>query len=377
MQRKHSKLKSRTLGPNFYPSMDAWFVESHVFLPVFGRSRMRLANGEENGQAAEREFQKIMRLVESQHLGDDRRIDALAEEHLQWFKGELDRGKIKERRLKIKAAHLRDFCGCYGKRTVSEFQNGAGYNMFDEWLSAHKEWTSPSTRETAFKSVASMFNWAARRSLISQSPAKGYEVESGLTRADIVFTAAQEQAIYDEIDDIRLLEFVQALFHTGGRTYVEVASVLIENIRWDDKNRPATWELGIVKGKPRTIYLDDFMKDLTARLSQRHRDGHLFRNRRDTPLRSATAGQRFAGIIRTLMAKRPELGLTERHTPYGCRHTWITRALDNEDFTIQDVAEMAGTSVQQIERTYKTVGRRHRKLSELADKVHRNSKNIE
>jgi hypothetical protein len=62
---------------------------------------------------------------------------------------------------------------------------------------------------------------------------------------------------------------------------------------------------------------------------------------------------------------------------YGCRHTWITRALDNEDFTIQDGAEMAGTSIEQIERTYKTVGRRQRKLFEFADKVHRNSRNIE
>jgi type I restriction enzyme R subunit len=63
--------------------------------------------------------------------------------------------------------------------------------------------------------------------------------------------------------------------------------------------------------------------------------------------------------------------------PYGCRHTWITRALDRDELSVQDVAEMAGTSVQQIERTYKTVWRRHKKLASLADKVHGNSQNIE
>lgn len=357
--------------------MGAWFAESEIFLPVFGRKRIRLANGEDNGELAEQEFQRAMRLVESRNLGDDRRIDTLAEEHLQWFKDEVTRGKVKQRRLEIKAAYLRDFCGHYGNRMVAEFLNGAGYGMFDSWLVAHKEWDSPSTRETAFKAIASMFNWGWRRGLISRSPARGYDIEEGLTRADIVFTAAQEQAIYDEIEDRRLLEFVQALFHTGGRTYVEVAGVMIEQVIWNGNGKPYGWDLGIVKTRKRIIYLDAFIQELTAKLVERYGEGHLFQNRRGSAWLSATAGQRFSEIIRNLIGKRPDLGLTERHTPYGCRHTWITRALDRDDLTVQDVAEMAGTSVQQIERTYKTVGRRHKKLAGLADKVHGNSQNIE
>lgn len=357
--------------------MDAWFAESQIFVPVFGRKRMRLANGKENGEQAEKEFQRIMRVVESRNLGDERRIDTLVEEHLQWFEGEVARGKVKQRRLEIKAAYLRDFCGQFGNRMVADFLNGSGDAMFDDWLLGHKEWDSPSTRETAFKAIASVFNWGCKRNLISRSPTRGYDIEEGLTRADIVYTAAQEQAIYDEIEDRRLLEFVQALFHTGGRTYVEVAGVTTEQVILDEAGMSFSWDLGIVKTRRRMIYLDDFMKELTKKLVDRYEEGSVFRNRRGNPWVSGTAGQRFAEIIRRLMSKRPELGLTERHTPYGCRHTWITRALDRDDLSVQDVAEMAGTSVRQIERTYKTVGRRLKKLAGLANKVHGNSQNIE
>ncbi len=376
MSKKSKKPKSRKIGPNFYPSMDAWFAESEIFVSIFRRKRIRLANGRENGELAEKEFQRIMRIVESRNLGDDRRIDTLVEEHLQWFRDEVERGKVKQRRLEIKRAYLSDFCTHFGNRRVTEFLNGAGYMLFDDWLVAHPEWDSPSTRETAFKAIASMFNWGWKRGLISRSPSRGYDIEEGLTRADIVFTASQEQAIYDEIEDRRLLEFVQALFHTGGRTYVEVAGVMVEQVIWSD-GKPYGWDLGIVKTRRRIIYLDDFMQGLTSKLVDRYEEGNLFRNRRGKPWVSGTAGQRFAEIIRTLIEKRPDLGLTDRHTPYGCRHTWITRALDRDDLSVQDVAEMAGTSVQQIERTYKTVGRRHRKLSGLANKVHGNSQNIE
>jgi integrase len=141
---------------------------------------------------------------------------------------------------------------------------------------------------------------------------------------------------------------------------------------------PYAWEFSVVKKKRgRVIYLDAFMKALTVKLIERYGEGTLLRNRRGQPWVSGTAGQRFSEIIRTLIQKKPDLGLTKRHTPYACRHTWITRALDNGDLSIQDVAEMAGTSVRQIERTYKTVGRRHKKLANLADKVHGNSQNIE
>lgn len=164
---------------------------------------------------------------------------------------------------------------------------------------------------------------------------------------------------------------------TGGRTYVEVAAVQIENVLWNADEKPLGWDLGTVKARKRIIYLDAFMQELTAKLVERYAEGNLFQNLRGRPWQSGTAGQRFSEIIRRLMKNRPELGLTERHTPYGARHTWITRALDNDDLTIQDVAEMAGTSVRQIERTYKTVGRRHKKLAGLADKVHRKGENIE
>ena len=70
------------------------------------------------------------------------------------------------------------------------------------------------------------------------------------------------------------------------------------------------------------LYLDNFMQELTKKLVAREEEGNVFWSRCGKPWVSGTAGQRFAETIRRLITKRSELGLAERHTPDGCRHTW-------------------------------------------------------
>ena len=69
-------------------------------------------------------------------------------------------------------------------------------------------------------------------------------------------------------------------------------------------------------------------------------------------------------VIRYLMVKRSELGLTEKHCLYSCRHTFIVRKLIETNGDISLVAEMAGNSVQVIERHYKKWGAQRRRILE-------------
>lgn len=102
------------------------------------------------------------------------------------------------------------------------------------------------------------------------------------------------------------------------------------------------------------------MQDVVKRLVAKYPTGPIFQNRWGRPWNSSTAARRIKAVVTYLRKTKPELGLTNDHTLYSCRHTFIVRKLVETNGNVALVAEMAGNTIAVIEKHYKKWGTQKR-----------------
>jgi hypothetical protein len=241
-------------------------------------------------------------------------------------------------------------------------------SAFQGWLADHPSWkiTKP-----AITPVVAAFNMAVGNRLIDALPFGKVKPVMGQARTDC-FTA-EELPKFRAACSKSYLAFFNACVATGCRPG-ELAKVTRKHVAADcscivlaarDDEGRAGWKNG-TKGrenKTRTIYLSPAMQaEVKTRLAGLGTDdAPLYPTRVGTAWTKKTWGQAFRAAL-TASKINPKLD------PYATRHYYITSAI-KAGMTYAQVAELCGTSEEEIRKHYNHVGDDRKYMLDLAAKM--------
>jgi integrase len=230
-----------------------------------------------------------------------------------------------------------------------------------QWLDVNA-W-NPTTRFSAASSVKRAFSYAHEQGLVRENTLKNLRKDQPLRRERLV--APEERAtIFSAIRDRPFREFLLALQETGARPG-EIRKLTREHVNLSVAAwifPPRKQKTGKKTGRPRVIYLNEAMIELTKELLGRHKDGCLFRNTRGEPWTKDAVVQRMD----TLRKRFPQMtGVVA----YCYRHAFTTDGLIR-GIPIATMAELLGhTSTRMIEQNYSHLSEHAALLREAVRKV--------
>ena len=284
----------------------------------------------------------------------------LYSEFFQYAKRQVRNGDLSMNTLDDYVWYLNQFIEIYGEWQVESIEP---QNVTD-WLNQKTSW-GPAGQRGAITAVKRVLSWAKKERRIHQDNLEGLEKPSQRRREELV----------DDSDHLRMIDEIRkpvssspsdkqfqlvliALRHCGGRPQ-DVATAKVEHVS-EDLSR---WTLPGHKRyrhthKPKIVYLSPCLRTITMIVKGDRESGPLFRGRRGQ-LTVNAIGCRIKNLKKKLDIKV---------IAYDYRHTYITDALQR-GVDISTVAELAGTSVQMIQRHYGHICQRHDHLKESAAKA--------
>ncbi len=223
---------------------------------------------------------------------------------------------------------LQDFCDMYGTLLRRELKP----LHVTRWLDAHPRWKG--SRRNAVIALKRAFNWADAEGVLQPNPIKAVKKPPQRHR-DRVLTPDERKEILSAIKDEAFRNFVFAMMETGARPgevrRVTAAQVNLDLGIWFFKEHKTAKRTG----KPRIIYLNEAMVELTRKLVAKYPEGPLFRGPR------SKRGFSRNGVrcrFRNLREKLPHLNGV---ISYTARHSFATQALI-KGVGIAHVAELLG-----------------------------------
>lgn len=229
-----------------------------------------------------------------------------------------------------------------------------------KWIDAHVSWKGG--QRNAVICIKRTFTWAHAEGILDCNPLKNVKKPAQSPRTRII-TPEEKKEILAAIKDEAFRSFVFAMQETGARPG-EVRKVTAANVNLDLGNWFLTEHKTAHKtGKPRIIYLNEAMLELTRRLVQQYPEGPLFRG----PL--SKKGFTSNGVrcrFRNLRKRLPHLkGVIA--TAY--RHSFATQALVR-GIGIAQVAELLGHSnTLMLSKHYSQLAQQTGHLREMAEKA--------
>jgi integrase len=252
--------------------------------------------------------------------------------------------------------YVTNFCEHYGNQTC-EAVVAKCETIFPRWLASNRGWVSSETQRRGVATVQAMFNFGADKHGMRVNKLASYPLPEESPR-ETYFNEAQEAAIIAALklrrfrDEGEFADFFTICIETGGRTYIEASRFTAANLEWRN-GKPAFFDLGVVKKKKhRFVWLSPKAQEIVLRLLAKYPTGPLFRNRAGLPWGKTTTARRIKVVVNYLRKKRPELGLTDRHTPYCCRHSFVVRKLAETRGDVVLVAEMCGNTIGVLMKSY-------------------------
>lgn len=240
----------------------------------------------------------------------------------------------------------------WGKLPAEDFHEG----VFAEWASFHT-W-GKSGLASALKPLKAAFAFAAShnveglaatgriRPLIGFDPLKNLKPQDSPSR-ETIFEADEEKKFREALkSNPDLLTLFAALIELGPRPS-ELTKLQLRH--WDAKNgqfvlQPHEWKNGKKTRRPRCIGLSSkWVEWATARAAEMGEHDYFF----------TFDGRRWqrSRLNKEFLKVRKAAGLSEGHTPYTCRHSFITRAVKTAK-SLKAIADQCGTSVEKIEKVY-------------------------
>lgn len=232
---------------------------------------------------------------------------------------------------------LQNFCERHGRILARDLKP----IHVTRWLDANPDWDGG--RRNAVIVVKRAFNWADMRGVLTPNPLRNVEKPPPRRRTRIL-TDAERAEILATIKDEKFRDFVFALQQTGCRPS-EVARLMAADVNL----KLGVWVLDRHKaakltGKPRLVYLNEVMLELSRTLVAKRPEGPLFP--------SFKLGRPFTGnAIRTRFRRlRKNLPHLKHFVCYNLRHTSATDALAN-GVPVAQVAELLGhNSIRMVEQ---------------------------
>ncbi len=224
------------------------------------------------------------------------------------------------------------------------------------WLDAQK-WRGG--RRNAVIAVKRVFNWADKQGILSPNPLRNVEKPAAGRRTRIV-TPTEREEILAAVPDRNFRDFLTALYQTGCRPS-EVSRVTAANVNLD----LGVWifeqhKTGKKTGKPRVIYLNPEMLEMSRRLVAERPEGPLFPSRKlGRPFSKNAIRCRF----RRLRKKLPHL---KGVVAYAYRHSYASEALER-GVGVAQVAELLGhTDTRMVMHHYSHLNQKVAHMREAA-----------
>lgn len=241
---------------------------------------------------------------------------------------------------------LQNFSTLYGRVAAGELKP---FHV-TKWLDAN---TWKGGQRNAVIALKRAFNWADQQGVLTPNPLRNVQKPPAGRRTRIVTTAEREE-ILAAVPDRNFKEFLTALYLTGCRPS-EVSRVTAANVNL---------ELGVwifeqhKTGKPRVIYLNPEMVEMSRRLVAERPDGPLFPSRK---LNRPFSKNAIRCRLRNLRKRLPHL---KGVVAYAYRHSYASGALEN-GVGIAQVAELLGhTDTRMVSRHY---GHLNQKVAHMKD----------
>ena len=257
---------------------------------------------------------------------------------------------------------LQDFCVMYGTLLSRDLKP----LHVTRWLDSHLGWKG--SRRNAIVAIKRAFNWADAEGLLQPNPIKTVKKPPQKHR-DRILTPEERQEILATIKDLAFREFVFAMMETGARPgevrKVTAAHVNLDLGLWIFKEHKTAKRTG----KPRIIYLNAAMVELSRKLVEMYPDGPLFRGPRNKK------GNTRNGVRCRFKRLREKLPHLAGVISYTARHSFATAALVN-GVGIAQVAELLGhVDVTMVSEHYAHLAGNVKHMRDMAEKATANNTN--
>lgn len=252
------------------------------------------------------------------------------------------------------------------ERAIIQFSRYAGnldcseirQHHITDWVASNKGW-GPAAERTAITAIKRAMNWAVEQGILEKNPIRS--MKRPATRSRVITISRDQHAELVSIVDAgykrksRQFRWVLIGLSLTGCRPGELCSVRIEDS--DGK----TWTVTDHKKKrsdtkPRTVYLSPCAQALHKIVANGRTKGPLFRS---------TGGPLVYHALRCRFARLKEIAKDNDLIAYAYRHTWITNALLS-GMDVATVAELAGTSIQMIQKHYGHLGSHKDKMLDAA-----------
>lgn len=271
-------------------------------------------------------------------------VSELIDQFIAHIRSEAKLGKIKSTTVDRRIAHLAPFLAVSAGLSIDDLKP----HHITSWLQAQHTWNA-TTRSDAAAVVKQAIKWAADQGRIPASPIDRIKVSRGEPRDHVISDAEYESilaAVWQQKFARRLVtsfRVVLIALRLSGCRPGEIARLKVEDFdgsTWtirEHKNKKK-------KRKPRVIYLCPCLVTLTRVAARGRESGPLF-------LAGDGRGWKYSDMRLRFQRLRAKAKASPECVLYSFRHTWITNAL-LAGVDVATVAEMAGTSIQMIDRVY-------------------------
>lgn len=254
------------------------------------------------------------------------------------------RGEVTRQRAERVRDFVVDFSTTISESlTIADLKPGHVY----EWLERRSDKWNQTSRHDAAAAVKQATRWLVHMDKITRDPIAGVSVRRGQSRKFIVDEATWLR-LWNGWSQVKRSTHAFRAYMLGLKLSGCRPSELIE-MRIEFIEADGTWTLRDHKtasktGRVRKVYPSPCLATLVRMLANGRTSGHVWRRADGQPWT-------YAIVRRSFHRLRERAGVSEDFVPYSFRHTWITDALV-AGVEVATVAEMAGTSIQMINKHY-------------------------
>lgn len=342
--------------PFFWKERKGWYIRLND-----DSGKLKTVRLGKTRREADEEWARMQNASEKADQPDEVGVADLIGQFTESLSRQVELDQLEQTTLTRRLDYLVSFCSAIGDSlTVRELKP----HHVTSWLNAADTWGA-TTQYHALETVKGAIQWGADQELISRNPIAKMKGKKGAPR-DFLVSRPTYETLLAEVTKPKRKKTVRAfqlpliaLRHSGCRPG-EVAAVRIEHVQRD------TWVMSKHKNRrkkkrPRVVYLSPCLQTLTRIAAHGRSKGPLFKPASDR-------GWQYSDLRRRFERLRKRAKVDSKCVLYSFRHTWITDALI-AGVDVATVAEMAGTSIQMIERHYGHLSQRSEHLRSAAVKM--------
>jgi integrase len=285
-------------------------------------------------------------------------VSQLSALYLAHIRDQAAKSTITEATVTRRINHIAPFLATSGNVAVSDLKP----HHVTDWLRTQATWNATTCSDAA-ASVKQILQWATDEGRIESNPLKPLTVKRGRPRDHTIirpeFEAILAGVWKQKFPRRKVTSFRAALIalRLSGCRPSEITRLMIEDCTaesWtirEHKNRKKTY-------RPRTVYLSPCLQTLAKIASRARASGPVF-------MADDGRAWKYSDMRLRFQRLRKKTGTSPKCVLYSFRHTWITEAL-TAGVDVATVAEMAGTSIQMIDRHYGHLNQQRKHLSDAA-----------